>query len=662
MQYRAEIDGLRSIAVVPVILYHAGFTLFSGGFVGVDIFFVISGYLITTILIEAFEDANFSIAKFYEQRARRLLPAFFVILLFCFVGSWIWMIPSQSEELSRSMIATLLFVANIYFWQQTDYFAPDSDLNPLLHMWSLSVEEQFYLIFPILLLILWKYGSPRTAVIIIAAITLASLGLSEFAWRTMPVANFYLLPTRAWELGLGALCAIWLRGRTQTGSELGAGTGIIMILVAILYYDATTPFPSAYALLPVLGTCCIILFASGSTLVGRFLSLRGAVGIGLISYSAYLWHQPLLAFARVRDASDAPSYWVMGTLVLLSFALAAMTWAWVEQPFRHRERPLLPGRGNVFKASIAGFTLFIGIGFSGIWTNGFHSVWKRLNPETISTLQVIETATLRPGTRVSLTDCRFSVAAMSDDVVAQLRECEAQMGPAIMILGDSHSIDLYNGVILNDIFPERPVFGLNDSACRLHSELQICAESVFEMLENNPSLIGGIFYTQAGFHMLQTSEGRTGRDILSGHPMETALSVENFDVIDEYVTKVRDALDEIGLMVPTTWIGPRIEPQLSTSLIVQLGCDANFKLRPGQFEIFDQLDIRLARKSIGRSFSYSSQISATEFDMDTDFISCDGWFWRDGDHWSMLGAELFVDRMNEQGVFNEPMQTNEIFR
>lgn len=652
MRYRAEIDGLRAIAVVPVIFYHAGFKLFSGGFVGVDIFFVISGYLITTILIEALENGNFSITEFYEQRCRRLLPALFVILLFCFVGSWIWMIPSQSEELSRSMIATLLFVANIHFWKQTDYFAPDSDLKPLLHMWSLSVEEQFYLIFPILLLILWKIGSPRIAMIIIAAVTVASLGLSEFAWRTMPVANFYLLPTRAWELGLGALCAMWLRGRTQTGFELGAWAGIIMILLAIFHYDAKTPFPSAYALLPVLGTCCIILFASGSTLVGRFLSLRGAVGIGLISYSAYLWHQPLLAFARISNASNAPSYWVMGTLVLLSFGLAAMTWAWVEQPFRRRESNLLPGRGNVFKASILGFMVLIGIGFLGIWTNGFHSAWKHLNPESIPTLQVIETATSRPGTRISLTDCRFSVSAMTDDVVAQLRECEAQMGPAIMILGDSHSIGVYNGVILNDIFPERPVIGLNDAGCRLHSEPAICAESVLNLLENNPSLIGEIFYTQAGFHMLQTSEGRTGRDIFSGHPMETTLSVENFDAIDAHVVKVRNTLDRIGLLVPTTWIGPRIEPQLSTSLILQLGCDANYQLRPGQFEIFDQLDNRLAVESVDQPFTYSSQISATKFDMDTDFISCDAWLWRDGDHWSTRGAEIFVGRMSEQGIFS----------
>lgn len=655
MRYRPEIDGLRSVAVVPVIFYHAGFTLFSGGFVGVDIFFVISGYLITTIMVEAMEDGRFSVARFYEQRARRLLPALFIVLLFCFVASFIWMVPPQVEELSRSMIATLFFVSNIYFWQQTDYFAPDSDLNPLLHMWSLSVEEQFYLFFPILLLILWKAGGPRISMIIVGAITVLSLVLSEFAWRTMPVANFYLLPMRAWELGLGALCAMWLRGRPRTDSELGAGTGIFMILVAIFFYDATIPFPSVYALLPVLGTCCIIIFASSSTLVGRFLSLRFAVGIGLISYSAYLWHQPLMAFARIRDASDAPSSWLMGALVLVSFGLAIMTWAWVEQPFRRRKNPLFPGRASVFNISILGFIVLIAVGMSGIWTKGFYNTWKRLHPESIPTLQVIESATSRARDRISLTECRFSVAAISDDIVEQLRKCTTKMGPAIMILGDSHSIGLYNGIILNDIFPERPVLGLNESACRLHSETQICAESVLELLGSDPDLIDQVFYTQAGFHMLQTLDGQTGRDILSGHPMETALSIKNFDAIGKYIDKVLNTLNEIGMTVPTTWIGPRIEPHISTSLILQRKCDGDYRLRPGQREIFNNLDERLAEKSANLSFTYKSQISVTKFDMDADFISCDQWLWRDGDHWSIRGAELFVERMNEQGFFDKQL-------
>ena len=271
MQYRREIDGLRAVAVIPVVLFHAGFGIFGGGYVGVDVFFVISGYLITSILIGELERGEFSIVRFYERRARRILPALFFVMLVCIPFAWIWMAPSQIEDFGRSLVAVSLFASNILFWRESDYFAPAAEEKPLLHTWSLAVEEQYYMFFPLLLLLAWRFGRWRVFYLI-AAIAAASLLLCEWGWREAPVANFYLAPTRAWELLAGSLCAFLQFGKEQKRDDLLAALGLGLIVFAIFVFDAATPFPSLYALAPVGGTVLIILFAANGTWTARLLS------------------------------------------------------------------------------------------------------------------------------------------------------------------------------------------------------------------------------------------------------------------------------------------------------------------------------------------------------------------------------------------------------
>ena len=197
MKYRADIDGLRALAVVPVVLFHAGFEAFAGGFVGVDVFFVVSGYLITSILIEDIENNRFSLVNFYDRRARRLLPMLFFVMLACIPFAWFWMLPIQMRDFSESLIAVSLFVSNIYFWQESGYFAIAAEETPLLHTWSLAVEEQYYLFFPVFLFALWRFGKNRVFWAIVG-LSILSLVLSEWGWRNNPHANFYLALTRAW--------------------------------------------------------------------------------------------------------------------------------------------------------------------------------------------------------------------------------------------------------------------------------------------------------------------------------------------------------------------------------------------------------------------------------------------------------------------------------
>lgn len=349
MQYRREIDGLRAVAVLPVILFHAGFSVFSGGFVGVDVFFVISGYLITSILIAELEQGKFSIARFYERRARRILPALFLVMLSCVPFAYMWMLPSQLTDFSESIVSVVFFASNILFWRESGYFAPAAELKPLLHTWSLAVEEQYYLLFPLLLLLLWRLGR-RSLFWIIVISALLSLLLAEWGWRNAPTANFYLAPTRFWELLAGSICAFLTVGREQRSSNAMSILGLALIVFSIFGYDESVPFPSIYTLVPVFGTVLVILFAAKGTWVARLLSWRGFVGIGLISYSAYLWHQPLFAFARLHSLSE-PSHALMAFLALAALLLAWATWRYVEQPFRKRANPILVTQRSVFVAS-----------------------------------------------------------------------------------------------------------------------------------------------------------------------------------------------------------------------------------------------------------------------------------------------------------------------
>lgn len=339
MRYRPEIDGLRALAVISVILFHADFQLFSGGFVGVDIFFVISGYLITTILVAELDAGRFSILNFYERRARRILPALYLVMALCLPFAWLWLMPSDVKELSKSAMAVLVFASNIFFWRQSDYFDTATELKPLLHTWSLGVEEQFYVLFPIFLMLAWRLGRKRI-VVLLTIVALLSLALAEYAVSRKPVATFFLLPTRGWELAMGSLIAYYLKGKEQDHFPLAlyqilSFAGLGLIAYSLLAFTKETPFPGLSALIPTVGAGLIIIFALPGTLVGRLLVSRVLVGVGLVSYSAYLWHQPLLAFARHRSFTE-PNDAVKALLIVLMFGLAYLTWRYVEQPFRQR--------------------------------------------------------------------------------------------------------------------------------------------------------------------------------------------------------------------------------------------------------------------------------------------------------------------------------------
>jgi len=438
LKYRAEIDGLRAVAVVPVIFFHAGLALFSGGYIGVDVFFVISGYLITSIILGEQQAADgFSLAKFYERRARRILPALFAVVLACLPFAWLLLTPDELRSFAKSVIGVSTFTSNFHFWGESGYFDTDAELKPLLHTWSLAVEEQYYILFPLLLMLLHRIGRKiiPAALVVLA---LASFALAEHGANNDSAAAFFLLPARAWELLAGSLCAVYLR-RTPFPLADRAGwqnilalTGLAMILLSVVLIDGDTPFPGVYALPTIIGTVLVICFARADNFAGRLLGLRFVVLAGLISYSAYLWHQPIFAFTRHAHAGE-PSALLMIALAALSMLLAYFSWRFIEAPFRDRQRF---NRQHIWKFSGYGLLFFLLVGGTG---HALRGVPERLN----ETQQVIYEVSREknPGSR--------ACSKFDPEKGLRYQQCvpAGDFNSRVLLTGDSHAAALVGAMV-----------------------------------------------------------------------------------------------------------------------------------------------------------------------------------------------------------------------
>ena len=366
MKYRPDIDGLRAIAVLAVLFYHAEIEMFSGGYVGVDVFFVISGYLITTKIMQEIRADRFSLLTFYEQRIRRIIPALFTVIIFSLlVGAWLFD-SSSYKNLGESAVATTLSLANVLFLSQTGYFDTPSTLKPFLHTWSLSIEEQFYLFLPLLLVFLMRFAK-RKIFAILTFLGLISLGFSTYILRDNPNASFFLLQYRAWELLIGSLLALKSFKIKPFLHQFLSLSGIAMIFFSIIIYSEETLFPGIAAGAPVIGAALIIYSGiDGKPFVSKLLSTRPFVFIGKISYSLYLWHWPFIVFGKyylIRDIN------VVDIIIwlLLTFLISTLSWKFIETPFRVKsflERPrIFVFAGSTIAFALAfGFSVYLGDG------------------------------------------------------------------------------------------------------------------------------------------------------------------------------------------------------------------------------------------------------------------------------------------------------------
>jgi peptidoglycan/LPS O-acetylase OafA/YrhL len=432
LPYRPDIDGLRALAVLAVIFFHAGFGWAGGGYVGVDVFFVISGYLITGIILREHGSGTFSAARFYERRARRILPALLVVLAATLLASSIVMFAHDRFIVARSAVSVLAFAANIFYWGGVDfgqfatlnYFQRTIHDQPLAHTWSLGVEEQYYLLYPLALLPILQL--PATSVRrILIGVALVSFAACALITPQHQSAAFYLLPTRIWELLAGGLVA-WAgapAGAPRSKHQWLAAAGALLMLAPIYVYDEHAPFPGMHAAAPVIGAMLVIRYGPG-TATSTLLAAPPLVFIGLISYSAYLWHQPLFALARYLDLSRPLGLAATVTLCMLTLVMAAATWRWIETPFR--DRRLVGERALAWSLALA----VIAVGTSAsLWA--FGGVAGRRSPVATN---VVGQAALS-----LFTDCNFSTQPTRSLGQGCLLDPSSSAPPSFLVLGDSHA-------------------------------------------------------------------------------------------------------------------------------------------------------------------------------------------------------------------------------
>lgn len=456
MKYRPDIDGLRAVAVLIVFAFHMNKAGFSGGFVGVDVFFVISGYLISYIVFSEIAESRFSITGFYERRIRRIFPALFGMLVAFTLFAAIYLLPNELSGYGESLLATTLSASNFYFLQHSIYFDAPT-LYPLLHTWSLGVEEQFYIVFPIVLVIARRLFPHRLRTTVVV-LFLLSLAASAWVVTRSPVTAFYMLYTRAWELLMGTLLSLGIfpRIKNLVIRNLAAVAGIGLIAYACLVFTGNTPFPGLSALIPVVGSALIIgVGESGTTLVGAVLSWRPVVFIGLISYSLYLWHWPVIVVQHLQVLGKMEH----GTVAISSFLLAVFSWAFIERPFRSGQLRM-SGR-PLFVAAASVMAVFVAISGYLVLSGGIHG---RFTPEA----QEI-------GSYVNRTDLqrelmRYSTCFLESDISFDHYKQEVCLHrdpvktKSYLLIGDSHAAMLWNA--LADSIPDANILQATATPCK----------------------------------------------------------------------------------------------------------------------------------------------------------------------------------------------------
>lgn len=505
-KYRPDIDGLRAVAILSVVIFHAFPAALPGGFIGVDVFFVISGFLISTIILESLRLDTFSFVEFYGRRARRIFPALAIVLAACAWFGWFALLPDEYKELGKHLASGAGFVSNFALWQESGYFDSAAETKPLLHLWSLGIEEQFYIFWPAILWCAHRCRLPKLPLTLLLLV--ASFAANIAAIQAQPIATFYSPLTRVWELLVGAVLAqLVLAGRVAQPAWYGKVAsrasrtcatpifGIALVLAGLVLLSSKNAFPGWWALLPAIGTALLILSAPGNWLNSRLLSSRVAVWIGLISFPLYLWHWPLLAFARVIEG-DTPSAAVRSTAVVAAVVLASATYLLVERNVRRLSGMRMIG--VAFAAVVAAIGLF---GYSIFQSGGA--------PTRDNVLENAQVGKQLEGSSWQYTTndiCKDKYPANFRYFCTQNREGS----PTMILLGDSFANALYAGIVANPYLRDQVVLSYGScepSGTALNPDIQANCQIQNQIIKSTPTIRYAILnawwprFDEAGRHV-----------------------------------------------------------------------------------------------------------------------------------------------------------------
>lgn len=632
MKYQPEVDGLRALAVTLVVLFHTNMPLFEGGFIGVDIFFVITGYLMTRLICQCLSEDNFVILNFYFKRIRRIVPSMLIMILIFTPLSFLLLTPMDFENFSESLIASTAFLANIYYYRNGNYFDVNLANYPLLHLWSISLEAQYYVIFPAILLIINKI----TRKVIFKAITMVmfiiiSLVVLQFDLISDKSA-FFLLTGRFWEFAIGSLAAFYVARKNSeiNNSSIYCLVGLALIIVPI-FTTNNSKWPDLLTLAPTVGSALIIIFANSKNFTGKLLGSKVLSGLGKLSYSLFLFHYPIFVLARVYSKSNlaALEYFF---LTILSLIMAYFSFKYIENPFR---KSTIVSAKTFFIYTISCVLAVLILGTVGKITSGFKKFYldNRLTNSQKNAFAVFDLHAGKDITKRTFDDldCKFATNDLDNEAIKRFNACYIKYGKALVVIGDSHSLNLYNIIARsNNAF----VFSLAKAGCRPSEELRDCNYvEIKDFIYSVSNKIDKVIYHQSGSYLLSDNFGGNDlRNVIDSYPEI------NYDY-DNYRKTVR-YLSSIGLFSDVIWIGFRPEPNIDLTNPVNFSLD--LRIPRVNLILFNALNQKVNIKYLNFKF-----IPFDKFvDLPIDFmVNNECLMWNDEDHFSECGEIFLADKI-----------------
>ena len=646
MERRKELDGLRALAILPVVFFHAGFEFAGLGFLGVDIFFVLSGYLITGTILNRHHHDDFNVVDFYLRRIRRLFPALCFVIIITWTTAALFFLPHQFKDFGQSVAASVLFFSNYFFLIEHGYFTQESELKPLLHTWSLGVEMQFYLIFPFVLLATNR-EKKNQQIFMLASLAVCSFFFSYMIKGYSPTFGFFSIITRIWEFLLGSLAfLIWtsVQNKNLNLSTIHAGcfAGFTLILTPFLFFDPENVHPDFLILFPASGTALTLVFLRPSVFAGKILCNKLLTLMGLVSYSWYLIHQPVFALTRVYGAPQFGTIERLG-LIILTFLAAILCWRLVETKFYGSRLQHSKPKLNFLFSS--GVILFV-VGSIGHFTNGYEQSFKRsLSVEQQRAYSVIvEYSSVKKNEPSSdFAQCIFIIEEFSRAYMERLRRCYDNHKAGRLILGDSHALDLFRSLARSKKIPF--LIGVARGGCRAHSPQKKCDfKTIKNFILENPFIFERIYYNQASFYLLKDQMGKSG----TRHMFNTE-ATQNFPINDNYVDGVARYLKELNILENVYWVGPRLEPHISNRKLIESGCvdgASELKINENIPESFKQLGLAINLASQNAKIRFISVLDELPFNQ-AMLLNCNSRHYSDSDHWSDKGEYYFSEYLVE---------------
>ena len=633
VNYRPEIDSLRAASVIAVILFHLEIFNVSGGFLGVDVFFVISGFLISNFITLRLNNDNFSFLEFYTKRTKRLFPALFVVSIFTLFIGYFKFQPESFKFLSLTVSSILLFVSNILFYFEATYFNDLATQSPLLHTWSLSVEEQFYLFFPLMAFVCIKWINKKTFLVFIIFLISISLLLSQLNSENLNRGYFFLLQSRVFELGFGVLCSYTLIYKNSKIEQLSNKfeltfkiipvISIFVILASFFIFNESSILPGLYSLFPVMSAALFILTVQNNVLLLRILSNKFFVMIGKMSYSLYLWHFPIIIFYP-----DLINYSNFLYYIIILFTISFLSWKYIEQPFR-----LNNFIEKKFLIVVFILNLFLIVICIFIYkTNGLKNNYlKNLNLSESQILVAVDNA--QKNKNLNITDeCKFADKNTTTKFVKRVNYCLKKHKKFILIIGDSHGTDVFNSIAY---FTKHPfIIGLAQGSCRPDMPKKLRKKCHYQNSINfvhyYKNHIKSIIYSQKGSYLLT--------------------NYRDMPILEESIETTMYYLKFLSTQkkYPIIWLGPNAEPNIDLKnniLETQKLLLNNKKLYETENQNIYKVDIFLKNYLKDKDVLYVSKLDLIKFDITKDFYVNKNFTYSDTDHWSAFGEKFFGNRM-----------------